>query len=122
MSAIPTLGVVALDCPDPVALAGFYRELLDWGQPEIAEDGHWVDLVNPAGGAGLAFQRVEGYRAPEWPSQDVPQQLHLDLRVTDMEAAHQRALDIGAKLLDDAPESFRVYADPAGHPFCLCRC
>ncbi|EOD63745.1 VOC family protein [Amycolatopsis vancoresmycina] len=122
MSAVPTLGVVALDCPDPVALAEFYRSVLDWEAPEVAEDGHWVTLANPAGGAGIAFQRVPDHRPPAWPSAENPQQLHLDLNVTDLEAAHERVLGLGAKLLDDKPETFRVYADPAGHPFCLCAC
>jgi predicted enzyme related to lactoylglutathione lyase len=122
MSAVPTLGVVALDCPDPVALAGFYRAVLEWDAPEVAEDGHWVTLANPQGGAGIAFQRVPDYRPPAWPSAENPQQLHLDLNVTDLEAAHERVLGLGAKLLDDAPKTFRVYADPAGHPFCLCAC
>jgi len=122
MSAVPTLGVVALDCPDPVALAEFYRAVLEWDAPEVAEDGHWVTLANPAGGAGIAFQRVPDYRPPSWPSAENPQQLHLDLNVTDLEAAHERVLGLGAKLLDDAPKTFRVYADPVGHPFCLCAC
>ncbi|MFF1607268.1 VOC family protein [Amycolatopsis sp. NPDC058278] len=122
MSAVPTLGVVALDCPDPVALAEFYRAVLEWEAPEVAEDGHWVTLANPAGGAGIAFQRVPDYRPPAWPSAENPQQLHLDLNVTDLEAAHERVLGLGAKLLDDKPETFRVYADPVGHPFCLCAC
>ncbi|MDQ7805784.1 VOC family protein [Amycolatopsis sp. A133] len=122
MSAVPTLGVVALDCPDPVALAGFYRAVLEWEAPEVAEDGHWVTLRNPAGGAGIAFQRVADYRPPAWPSTENPQQLHLDLNVMDLEAAHQRVLGLGAKLLDDSPKTFRVYADPVGHPFCLCAC
>jgi hypothetical protein len=122
MSAVPTLGVVALDCPDPVALAGFYRAVLEWDEPEVADDGHWVTLANPAGGAGIAFQRVPDYRPPAWPSAENPQQMHLDLEVTDMAAAHERVLGLGAKLLDDGPETFRVYADPVGHPFCLCAC
>ena len=122
MSAVPTLGVVALDCPDPVALAGFYRAVLEWGAPDVSDDGHWVTLANPAGGAGIAFQRVPDYRPPAWPSAENPQQLHLDLNVTDLEAAHERVLGLGAKLLDDGPETFRVYADPVGHPFCLCAC
>jgi predicted enzyme related to lactoylglutathione lyase len=122
MSAVPTLGVVALDCPDPVALAGFYRAVLEWDAPEVAEDGHWVTLANPAGGAGIAFQRVPDYRPPAWPSAENPQQMHLDLEVTDLEAAHERVLGLGAKLLDDEPKTFRVYADPVGHPFCLCAC
>jgi predicted enzyme related to lactoylglutathione lyase len=122
MSAVPTLGVVALDCPDPVALAEFYRAVLEWDAPEVAEDGHWVTLTNPEGGAGIAFQRVPDYRPPAWPSAENPQQLHLDLTVTDLEAAHERVLGLGAKLLDDEPKTFRVYADPVGHPFCLCAC
>jgi hypothetical protein len=121
-SAVPTFGATVLDCPDPVALAGFYRELLGWAAPKDGADGAWVTLVNPLGGTRLSFQRVENYRPPEWPSQEHPQQVHLDLDVTDLEVAHGRALEIGAKLLDDTPETFRVYADPAGHPFCLCAC
>ncbi|MEV7091979.1 VOC family protein [Amycolatopsis sp. NPDC051045] len=122
MSAVPTLGVVALDCPDPVALAEFYRAVLEWDAPEVTEDGHWVTLANPQGGAGIAFQRVPDYRPPAWPSAENPQQMHLDLNVTDLEAAHERVLGLGAKLLDDEPKTFRVYADPVGHPFCLCAC
>ncbi|GHG18259.1 MULTISPECIES: VOC family protein [Amycolatopsis] len=122
MSAVPTLGVVALDCPDPAALAEFYRAVLEWGEPEVVADGHWATLRNPEGGAGIAFQRVPDYRPPAWPSAENPQQLHLDLNVTDLEAAHERVLGLGAKLLDDQPKTFRVYADPVGHPFCLCAC
>lgn len=123
MSAIPTLGAYVYDCPDPLALAEFYRELLDWPEaPKVAEDGHWVTLANPAGGARLEFQRVENYRAPDWPSQENPQQAHLDLDVTDLAAAHERVLKLGAKLVDDSPKTFWVYGDPAGHLFCLCAC
>ncbi len=120
MSAVPTLEAVALDCPDPVALAEFYRELLDWGAPEITDGGRWVNLRNPAGGVWLAFQRDPGHQPSTWPSGEVAQQAHLDLEVTDLPAAHERALAIGAKLLDSSHDSFWVYADPAGHPFCLC--
>nr|WP_280526821.1 VOC family protein [Streptomyces chrestomyceticus] len=55
----------------------------------------------------------------------VPQQSHLDLGVHDLEAAHRQVLAAGGTLLDathgDGPHGFRVYADPAGHPFCLVR-
>ncbi|GHE98395.1 glyoxalase [Amycolatopsis deserti] len=120
MSALTRLGAIVLDCPDPVALAGFYARLLDLPEPKADDDGSWVDLKDPSG-VRISFQRVESYRAPEWPGQDVPQQLHLDLDVTDLEAAHEHAVSLGAELLDDA-QRFRVYADPAGHPFCLCAC
>ncbi|QRP45562.1 VOC family protein [Amycolatopsis sp. FDAARGOS 1241] len=122
MGSTPTFGGVAIDCPDPAALAGFYRALLDWAEPDVTPDGHWARLANPLGGARLEFQRVVDYRAPEWPSTEKPQQAHVDLDVTDLEAAHERVLSLGAKLLDDSPKTFRVYADPVGHPFCLCAC
>ncbi|MGW4484007.1 VOC family protein [Amycolatopsis sp. NPDC004368] len=122
MGAVPTFGSTVFDCPDPVALADFYRAVLDWPAPEIHDDGDWVRLVNPLGGARLEFQQVADYQAPAWPSADKPQQAHLDLDVEDLEAAHTRVLGLGATLLDASPETFRVYADPVGHPFCLCAC
>ncbi|MCG8914218.1 VOC family protein [Actinokineospora sp. PR83] len=118
--SVPTFGTTVLDCPDPMALAGFYARLLDWAEPEPGqqqEDG-WVNLNGPGG--RLSFQRVPDHTPPTWPKGERPQQLHLDLYVDDLEAAHTRAVGLGARLLDDAPEDFRVYADPAGHPFCLC--
>ncbi|TNC28520.1 VOC family protein [Amycolatopsis alkalitolerans] len=119
MTEIPTFGTVALDCPDPKSLGEFYGALLDWGTPEVHYDGQWADLTGP-GGVMISFQRVEGYRPPDWPGQDVPQQLHLDFRVSDLAVGRERALSLGAKLLDDSRDTFHVYADPVGHPFCLC--
>ncbi|NKQ55069.1 VOC family protein [Amycolatopsis sp. K13G38] len=118
---VPTFGCVVLDCPDPLSLAEFYAAVLDWSEPKVQHDGHWVTLTGPTG-VEIAFQRVENYRAPEWPSQTMPQQFHLDLDVKDLDAGQERVLGLGARLLDDKPETFRVYADPAGHPFCLCAC
>jgi predicted enzyme related to lactoylglutathione lyase len=119
---VPTFGGFVYDCADPTALAEFYRALLEWDEPESTDDGHWVTLTNPLGGARFEFQRVEDYQPPEWPSVTRPQQAHLDLDVPDIESAHGRVLALGAKLLDDKRETFRVYADPEGHPFCLCAC
>jgi predicted enzyme related to lactoylglutathione lyase len=72
----------------------------------------------------LAFQRAEPYVAPQWP-QGTPQQLHLDLTVSDLDAACIRAASLGAVALGDPVEEpdsvFVVHADPAGHPFCLCQ-
>ncbi|MBB5120171.1 glyoxalase [Streptomyces eurocidicus] len=113
-----------IDCPDPLALAGFYAGVLGGRIEEDPEDADWVDLRLPDGGR-LAFQRAPGLVPPEWPSDTHPQQLHLDLDVTDMESAHARVLELGAKPLDvdddGGRRDFRVYADPAGHPFCLIR-
>ena len=116
--ALAKLGVVVLDCPDPAALAGFYAGIL--GGTVEAEEG-WADLRTP-GGQALAFQAAPDHVAPQWPAPDHSQQFHLDLTVDDLDAAEAGVLALGAKPLDaeDRARSFRVYADPAGHPFCLC--
>ncbi|MBQ1089479.1 VOC family protein [Streptomyces sp. B93] len=119
--ALAKLDVVVLDCPDPRALAGFYAGVLG-GEVEAQEDLSWVDLKVP-GGPSLAFQAAPGFTPPQWPRADQDsQQFHLDLTVDDLDAAERGVLELGAKVLDaeDRSRSWRVYADPAGHPFCLC--
>ncbi|MFJ8596329.1 VOC family protein [Streptomyces sp. NPDC093598] len=82
----------------------------------------WATL-HTDGGFVLAFQRVEDHRPPRWPDSAHPQQFHLDLGVKDLERAQEDVLDRGATLLDegDGKRSWRIFADPAGHPFCLVR-
>lgn len=117
-------GAIVLDCPDADALAEFYSQLLD--RPISPDrDADWVDLT---GTPTISFQQVADYEAPDWPD-GAPQQLHLDLTVDEFESTHRRAVELGATPLDpvdppraDDTHSFRVYADPAGHPFCLCAC
>ncbi|MEU6420958.1 VOC family protein [Streptomyces spiralis] len=118
--ALAKLGVVVLDCPDPRALAGFYAEVLGG---TVEGEGDWVDLKVP-GGPSLAFQAAPGHVPPKWPRSDRSQQFHLDLVVEDLDAAEKGVLALGAEPLDatDRTRTFRVYADPAGHPFCLCAC
>ncbi|MEU5535334.1 VOC family protein [Streptomyces sp. NPDC020362] len=118
--ALARLGVVVLDCPDPRALAGFYAEVLGG---TVEGDGEWVDVKMP-GGQALAFQQAPGFVPPEWPAPDGSQQFHLDLVVDDLDTAEKGVLALGAKPLDagDRSRTWRVYADPAGHPFCLCAC
>ncbi|MEU7583327.1 VOC family protein [Streptomyces sp. NPDC041068] len=113
------LRVVALDCPDPFALAEFYAAVIG-GTPAQHFEG-WVDLEGHDG-TPLAFQESPGHVPPTWPSTDGSQQFHLDLTVEDMDAAEKQVLALGATVLDaaDRNRSWRVYADPAGHPFCLC--
>ena len=83
-------------------------------------------LVSPDGSHRLSFQRVRKLTRATWPSEEVPQQLHLDLSVSnraELDAQHERALALGACVLEDRSadqvEPLRVYADPAGHPFCI---
>ncbi|MER5664724.1 MULTISPECIES: VOC family protein [Streptomyces] len=118
--ALAKLGVVVLDCPDPRALAGFYAEVLGG---TVEGDGDWVDL-KVSEGPSLAFQAAPGHVPPRWPAPDDSQQFHLDLTVDDLDAAEKGVLALGARALDaeDRSRTWRVYADPAGHPFCLCAC
>ncbi|MEV0049739.1 VOC family protein [Saccharopolyspora shandongensis] len=126
MTMTTTLRLVAfaIDCPDPRALAEFYGRLLGWEIDESETEDDWVELADPAGGAGLGFQRDPGYRPPTWPSREVPQMMHLDIRVSALAEGHEQAIAAGATPLPQPPDqqgaSWRVYADPAGHPFCLC--
>lgn len=118
--ALITLGVVALDCPDPQALAEFYAAVLD-GTVEGEDD--WYEVTLPAG-RRLAFQRVADYTPPRWPGQEQPQQAHLDFDVVraDLPEAERRVLALGAERIppDTEDQNWRVYLDPVGHPFCLC--
>lgn len=114
-------GAIALDCPDPWALAQFYGRLLDWKTKEgEGPDDRWVTLENPDGGPDICFQRDPDFRPSTWPSNERAQMLHIDFDVPDIDAEQPRVLALGAKLLDDEPKGFRVYADPAGHPFRIC--
>ena len=115
---IARFSLVALDCPDHAALAEFYAAITGWEVGPIGEE--WTELVAD-GGATIAFQRVDGYRPPEWPGTEHPQQAHLDFDVDDLDAGEAQVLAIGARKTGAQPggDSWRVYLDPVGHPFCL---
>ncbi len=115
--AIARFPTVVLDCPDPAGLARFYAGLLDW---EVVDRDDWVEIRADYGDS-IGFQRVEGYQAPVWPGQDQPQQMHLDVVVDDLDEAEAAVLGLGATRHEHQPgTTFRVFLDPAGHPFCLC--
>ncbi|HTZ43882.1 MAG TPA: VOC family protein [Jatrophihabitans sp.] len=107
---------VVLDCADPDELAGFYSALL--GLPVTYRSPDWVVVAENEHSSGLAFQPVAHYLPPVWPEGVPGQQLHLDVMVADPEAADAWVIDLGARRL---PGGDHVYADPAGHPFCLVR-
>jgi catechol 2,3-dioxygenase-like lactoylglutathione lyase family enzyme len=104
---------VILDCPDPAALAGFYARLL--GQPITYQSADFAVVADSDTTSGLAFQLAPGHIPTTWPDPAIPQQVHLDVMVEDPAAAGPRVLALGATRLDGE----NVYADPAGHPFCL---
>jgi catechol 2,3-dioxygenase-like lactoylglutathione lyase family enzyme len=132
----PQLRQVVLDTTDVRGLAEFYRAFLGLryrpgdepptsGEPD-PNGRDWLVLCDADGTRRMAFQQVEQLTESTWPDPTVPQQLHLDLTVTsvaELDAQHERALALGARLRydrsDDPEEPLRVYADPAGHPFCV---
>ena len=117
---IATFSVAALDCADPRELAEFYQRLVGGTIKEETASDEWVRLQTPAG-ADLGFQRASGYEPPSWPDGS-PQQAHLDFDVPDLDEGERAVLAIGANKTDvqPAPDAWRVFLDPAGHPFCLC--
>lgn len=117
MKPIARFSLVALDCPDPAALAAFYSAITGW--PVGEDGGDWIELVSDASST-IAFQRVEDYRPPQWPGTDHPQQAHLDFDVPDLDAGEAQVLALGARKTEAQPgETWRVFLDPADHPFCL---
>ncbi len=130
---IGRLDNLILEARDPYALAHFYSGLL--GLPITRVDGDppacWVDIGNERANR-MSFQYAPGHQPPRWPDPASSMQFHLDIEVDDIEEAEPKVLALGATRLpwDSAEEEtrglrepgnggFRVYADPAGHPFCL---
>jgi predicted enzyme related to lactoylglutathione lyase len=116
MSDRITLDGTTVNAPDALALAQFYAEITGG---VATGSSHWAAVTGPNG--CIAFQQVDDFRAPQWPGNDVPMQMHLDFFVEDLETTGARVVAAGARLLDFQPNSDHcfVYADPAGHPFCL---
>ena len=133
---MPRIVQVVVDTTSPRVSAEFWKSLLGL----VYREGHeppgpdeddpagrdWLNLLTPAGNPCLAFQRVDVLPRSTWPVSAVPQQLHLDLTVRDLNelnAAHSRVLELGGQLRVDrsssVEEPLRVYADPDGHPFCI---
>jgi len=115
--AIARFPSIVIDCSDPAALARFYGAMLDWKVDASAE---WAE-VRAEYGQCISFQQVDRYTPPVWPTQEMPQQMHLDVIVDDLDAGETAVLDLGATKHPHQPgTTFRVFLDPAGHPFCLC--
>lgn len=113
--------IIVFDAADLAAESSFWAGLL--GGSVVAEDDWHSVLVD--GEWRLGVQLSPDHVAPDWPAGSPGQQIHLDLYVEDLPAAHDEAIALGATLLKPAEnpgaaEGFAVYADPAGHPFCLC--
>ncbi|MFY8204913.1 MAG: VOC family protein [Actinomycetes bacterium] len=122
----------AIDCSDPINLANFYSSItglkVDITTENTDSNIVWVELKDNQGIPKLAFQKVSNYKAPTWPEGPIPQQLHLDFAVKDLDETEIELLKIGAVKTEFQPGSpksndysteFRVYLDPEGHPFCI---
>jgi catechol 2,3-dioxygenase-like lactoylglutathione lyase family enzyme len=111
------LGAIAIDCPDPAALAEFYRAVLDlqvgYSSPDL--------VVLTGAGVFVTFERIDDYLPPTWPVGAAPKQLHVDLVVDDLDAEEARIIACGATKAETQPnpDKWRVLIDPAGHPFCI---
>lgn len=115
--SIGRLHGIVIDCLDPQGLASFYAELL--GMVRVVDDVDWVVIGDAADRPGVAFQRVKELPPSTWPDIERPQYRHFDVAVTDLDAAEAKVLSVGARRLEGGASTFRVFADPAGHPFCL---
>lgn len=115
---IGRLEKTVIDCPEPRVLAKFYCQVLGM---RINEDlGNWVVIGSRPGLRQLAFQRAADWVPPRWPDPAHPQQMHLDIRVSDADRAEQELLALGAVRVPGERETgFRVFEDPVGHPFCI---
>jgi len=111
---------VALECRDPQALAFFYSELFGW--PIVYRSDDWWSIgEDESARFHLSFQRSPGHERPVWPDHQSSMQYHLHVRVDDLDAAERQVRELGGELLAHQPHPLtsRVFADPAGHPFCV---
>lgn len=108
---------VVVDCPQPDRLASFYSELL--GLPITHRSDDWVVVSQSEVTSGIAFQLAPDHVPPAWGDPEHPQQIHFDVMVDDLTAATSEVTSLGARPLTDEADGSRVFADPAGHPFCL---
>jgi hypothetical protein len=112
--------VVVFDAADVGAESKFWAGIFNG---YVFGDDQFQCVIDASGEWRVGVQRAPDHIPPEWPDGGPPQQVHLDLHVEDPGAAHQTAVGLGARLLQagdfDARSGHQVYADPAGHPFCI---
>ncbi|MCL8252853.1 VOC family protein [Aeromicrobium fastidiosum] len=122
MTAVGSLRSIVLECAEPAPLAEFWAAVLD--RPVVQRDDDWWALERRPGEARMCFQVVDAFEPPAWPGEHGEQQAHLDVEVDDLDVARTAVLGLGARRLGDVVEEpddrpWQVFADPAGHPFCL---
>ncbi|GAA0708602.1 VOC family protein [Dactylosporangium roseum] len=113
---IGELKTIVLDARDIAGLSAFYTRLAGWTQRYADEE--WITITTDDGWR-IGLQAAPDHVPPRWPDPAFPQQVHLDVTVDDIEVAERAALPLGATRLPGQGDDWRVYADPAGKPFCL---
>jgi predicted enzyme related to lactoylglutathione lyase len=113
--AVVGIAALAVDCAEPAALADWWRRLLG-GSVEVDDDGDATLYTLDVDELTIDFARV-----PE--AKTVKNRLHLDLRTSDLGAAIEQAIALGATRADDIYDGGRwqVMRDPEGNEFCLLR-
>jgi hypothetical protein len=114
--------VIVFDAADLEAESAFWAGML--GGCHVFKLDEWHSVMDSSGEWRIGVQLAPNHQQPDWPD-GTPQQIHLDLHVEDLPKAHDEAIALGARLLQPAPDlgakqGWQIYADPAGHPFCLC--
>jgi hypothetical protein len=118
VSATITLAAITVDCPDPAALAAFYQAAAGAEAVRGDADSAWARMA----GTLWIFRKVADFRAPTWPSSEVPMQVHMEFSVDELEPAAERLRELGATVPEHQPGragGLLVLLDPAGHPFCI---
>ncbi|MDY7105060.1 MAG: VOC family protein [Actinomycetota bacterium] len=112
--------IIVFDAADLDAESEFWAAVLGGS---VSADDEWHTVHDADKTPRIGVQLAPDHIRPDWPN-GTPQQIHLDLYVDDITTAHDEVTALGATLLQaydpDHKYRFQVYADPAGHPFCLC--
>ena len=113
--------VIVFDASDLDSESAFWASILNG---YVLKDSDWHSVIDESGEWRLGIQLNPTHVKPEWPNGNQQQQIHLDFHVDDPREAHKQVMDLGATILYeaktmDSDEGFQVYADPAGHPFCI---
>jgi catechol 2,3-dioxygenase-like lactoylglutathione lyase family enzyme len=117
MTPVGRLHHVVYDTPDPMASARFWSALL--GLPITYSSADWVVVAMDPEHSGMAFQLAPDHQPPVWGNPARPQQVHHDVMVDDLAAAEPLVEALGGRRLRSPDPDGSVWADPAGHPFCL---
>lgn len=113
-----SVGFLVIDAVDTQELARFWCGMLGVKVIQVVAEGQYLVLSPTADGLTISFQAV-----PE--AKSGKNRLHLDLAVTDLDAATAEAESLGGRWLEPGETRdlggyrWRVMADPEGNEFDL---